>query len=103
MKTSRINNTAVNVTWDKLTLEEARGFIQAYIVSYDTVDFVGQRKREVRVEEVGPNESHKVLRNLQPREKYYIAVSAQTNPGEGIRSDPTIVIGKSMSLLVYDI
>ena len=86
----------MNVTWEKLTLKEARGFIVAYIVSYDTSNFATRRKRELSVEEVTPEQSYKVIENLDPREDYYIAVSARTSAGEGIKSAVVISNGRCM-------
>ncbi len=92
----RLSNTAVNITWEKLTPKEARGFVVAYIVSYDTSNFDTRRKREISAEEVTPEQSYKVVENLHPREDYYIAVSAKTSAGEGIKSAVVISDGRCM-------
>ena len=85
VRISRLNATHMNVSWAKLTLEEARGFITSYIVRYNVLE-ARRRKREVRVEVVDPDRSCKIIGGLGFTESYSITVSATTSAGEGIGS-----------------
>ena len=88
----RVNGTHMNITWGKLSLEEARGFITGYFVTYDIND--GRRKREVRSELVGKDESYKLIGNLDIEKNYYVTVSARTSAGEGVASIAVVVNGE---------
>jgi len=81
-----------NVTWGKLSLEEARGFITGYSVTYDIND--GRKSREVRSEFVGKDESYKLIGSLDIEKNYYVTVSARTSAREGVASDAVVVNGK---------
>ena len=102
---SRPNVTHMNITWVKLTLEEARGFITGYTVSYDTLDL--RRRKEAMVEFIHPEGSFKVIGGLGFTTSYSVTVSASTTAGEGISSPPitaygnqSIIHGISLSLAV---
>lgn len=88
---SRINGTHMNVTWVKLTLEEARGFVTHYTIRYDTIAL--RRRRAVRMEVVDQDSSHALI-GLGFTESYSITVSASTIAGEGIASEPILVYGR---------
>ena len=87
----RVNGTHMNVTWGKLSLEEARGFITGYSVTYDIND--GRKKREVRSEFVGKDESYKLIGSLDIVKNYYVTVSTRTSAG-GVASDAVVVNGE---------
>lgn len=74
----------MNISWVKLTLEEARGFVTGYTVRYDVLET--RRRRDVRLEVVNPDSSYKVIGGLGFTESYSITVSASTSIGEGIGS-----------------
>ena len=88
---TRIDSTTVNITWKSMTLEGARGFITAYIITYDTIE--GRRRREATKVEVTPETKYKVIGSLDPRQSYVVTVSAATKEGEGVRSN---INGKSI-------
>ena len=88
----RVNGTHMNITWGKLSLEEARGFITGYSVTYDITD--GRTRREVRSELVGKDESYKLIGSLDIAKGYYVTVSARTSAGEGVASDAFVVNGE---------
>lgn len=88
----RLNVTHMNVTWTKLTLEEARGFITAYTVSYE---MVGVRRRKDVMEEISePENSYIVVGGLGFTTSYSVMVSASTIAGQGISTSAITVQGK---------
>ena len=78
----RFNTTHMNVTWERLTLEEARGFITAYTITYDSS--VSRRKRAAGVKVVDPDQSYAVIGGLELAASYYVILSASTAIGPGI-------------------
>lgn len=91
-----MNVTHMNVTWMKLSLEEARGFITSYTVSYDTLD--SRPRKEATVEFVHPEDSYKVISGLGITTSYSVKVSASTAVGPGINSPPIIVNGNQITI-----
>jgi len=89
---NRLNATHMNVSWVKLTLEEARGFVTGYTVRYDTLESRG--RRAVRIEAVHPDSSYKVIGGLGFTESYSITVSASTVVGEGMSSSAVLSPGE---------
>lgn len=89
----------MNVSWVKMTLEEAKGFVISYTVRYDVIE--SRRRRTVRLEVVEPDSSYKIIGDFGLTESYSITVSASTIAGEGIESAPIIVQG-TYSLLCKD-
>ena len=85
----------MNVSWVKLTLEEARGFVTGYTVRYDSIE-----SRRTRLEVVDPDSSYKVIGDLALTESYSISVSASTIAGEGTGSAPIIFQGTYGSLSI---
>ena len=81
----------MNITWVKLSLKEARGFITGYTMSYDTLD--SRHRKEAMVEFAHPEDSYKVIGGLGFTASYSITVSASTAVGQGISSPPIIVNG----------
>ena len=86
-----MNVTHMNVSWVKLTLEEARGFVAGYTINYDSQEAC--KRREARVEVVHPDSSYKVISGLMFTESYSVTMSASTSAGEGIISSPIISHG----------
>lgn len=82
----------MNITWAKLTLEEARGLITAYTVTYEIVN--SRRRKEVMEEVSEPGDSYKVVGGLDFTSSYSVMVSASTAAGRGISSSATTVQGK---------
>lgn len=75
----------MNVTWDRLTPAEARGFPTGYIITYEEEQ--QRKKRQIQTEEVGPDESYKVIGNLELTRSYVVTVSASTIGGRGMVSE----------------
>ncbi len=94
---SRLNATHMNVSWVKLTLEEARGFVTGYTISIDTLET--RRKRAVRMEMIHPDSSNKLIGGLGFTESYSVTVSARTTAGDGISSSAILLYGKHCSLV----
>ena len=82
----------MNITWGKLSLEEARGFITHYTITYDVKE--DRRKREATVVEVQPEGSYKVIGGLDLKRSYGVELSASTIEGEGVKSSTITVNGK---------
>ena len=93
----RFNTTHMNVTWERLTLEEARGFITAYTITYDSS--VSRRKRAAGVKAVDPDQSYAVIGGLELAASYYVILSASTAIGPGIN---TIITVKCKCVLYRD-
>ena len=86
-----MNATHMNVSWAKITLEEARGFVTGYTVRYNSIE--SRLRRALRLEVVEPDSSYKIIGNLAVTESYSITVSASTIAGEGIESAPFFLQG----------
>jgi netrin-G3 ligand len=82
---TRINDTAINVTWKLLTLVEAKGFVN-YAVTWSEG---GERRRQMPDRIVVPStQSSVTITGLTPHVSYSVAISAFTSNGTG----PEIVI-----------
>ena len=68
-------------------MEEARGFITGYTITYDTTG--ARRKREVKVKEIPPDKSSVVIGGLSITESYYVILSASTVAGTGTNTVTT--------------
>ena len=84
----RINSTAVNISWDPISPETARGFIVQYSVVYQVVD--GTDSHNVLV---GPTLSYFVITGLDPGKMYAAIVAGITSAGEGVQSALTYEAG----------
>lgn len=91
--------TELKVSWSPLSLEEARGFITSYSVSYSSDD--GQRRRDVEAGTVSvPGDQSSVsLTGLDSDRRYSISVAAATAAGGGVLSDPMSPPGQYYTLL----
>ena len=90
MDVVRLNVTHMNVTWVTLSLEQARGFITGYTVTYQSLA-LRSRKEAAVMEFVQPDGTYKVIGGLEYTVPYLVMVSARTAPGEGI-SSPAITV-----------
>ena len=88
--TVRLNGTHMNITWGKLTPAEARGFPTGYTITYDVLEQQQRKKRQILTEEAGPNESYKVIGNLELTTSYLVTVSANTIGGKGVDSEEIV-------------
>ena len=88
---TRINDTAIRVSWEPLTLVNANGFINNYTI---TLTPVSSRKRQATAitETVPATESTVEVTGLQSNIAYSISVYATTGGGPGQSNDsiPTI-------------
>lgn len=82
----------MNVSWVKLILEEARGFIVGYTITYNSIE--ARLRRDVRMEMIHPDSSYKVIGGLGFTESYSVTISASTVAGEGLSSFMTLSHGK---------
>ena len=91
--------TELKVSWEPLTLEQARGFITAYLVSYSSEEDE-RRKRSHDSERVSvPGEETSVtLMDLDSKQKYSISVAAETAEGQGVPSVEINAPGKHLHL-----
>jgi hypothetical protein len=80
----------MNISWEKLTLEEARGFVTGYTVMHYSLEESHRVVREV----VQSDSSYKVIDNLEFTGSYSVTVSASTSAGEGTSSPEIISRGK---------
>ena len=76
-----LNDTAVRVTWEPLTLIEARGFIMNYTVILQPQ---GSKKRaDGSIVTIVPyNVSNVTITGLDPKLAYSVSVSASTAAGQ---------------------
>ena len=79
----------MNVTWDPIPLARSKGFILFYRVSYSRA--VSIRKRQSGTESVAGNQTHAIIRNLDPSSQYSVTVNAETSAGHGESSEVIVV------------
>ena len=90
VRVKRLNSTAINVSWTLLTLEEARGFVTSYTVSYSKGEGQGRRPVEELVVP-GGEQSSAVIGGLDIGSSYLLSVSAGTSAGSGQMSEPVVL------------
>ena len=90
VRVERLSSTAMNVSWTLLTLEEARGFVTSYTVSYRKDEGVAKRTTE-SVVVPGGEQSSVVIGGLDPGSSYLVSVSASTSAGSGEMSEPVVL------------
>ncbi|XP_064396224.1 uncharacterized protein LOC135343165 isoform X3 [Halichondria panicea] len=78
---TRLNGTAVWVSWRPLTRSEARGFITNYTITYWRVGSNAANAGTITVS--GEDASSAIIINLDPNSDYYFTVSAGTVQGMG--------------------
>ena len=90
----RLNSTHMNVTWMPISLEEARGFITNYTVTYGPAPSTGgPQKRDHDQSSVTVKSAPAVIGGLSPNVVYSVTVRANTAAGMGVVSEPTTVSG----------
>ena len=93
---NRLNSTHMNVTWMPISLEEARGFITNYTVTYEPAPSTGgPQKRDNDRSSVTVKGTMAVIGGLSPNLAYSVTVRANTAAGMGVASEPTTVSGTS--------
>lgn len=86
----------MNVTWMPISLEEARGFITNYTVTYEPAPSTGGlQKRDHDRSLVTVKGTMAVISGLSPNLAYSVTVRANTAAGMGVVSEPTTVSGTS--------
>ena len=96
----------MDVSWVPLTLEEARGFITGYTVTY-TAEEDEERRRQLSKrdhdggsETVSEDQSSVTISGLDPDTQYSVSVAAETAVGRGVVSVPVTAPSK-LSLCYY--
>ena len=84
MTVERVNGTHIRVTWEKLSLADARGDVLSYSILYTPVTI----QREDNLVVVPGNQSSVLIGGLDPQQTYRVEVWATTAAGNGMRSDP---------------
>ena len=88
----RYSATEMGVSWEPLTLEQARGFVSAYVIGYEPA---GDTKRQqIQPAEVGGDQTSVNIPGLIPGVAYSVSVSASTSAGMGTTSTPIDSPGK---------
>ena len=80
---SRIAGDKVNVSWDPLSLEKARGFVTKYTVTAEAEFKVQLHRRQEPATTVAGNKNWVVLKNIDQNLAYTISVTAHTSAGMG--------------------
>ena len=95
VQVTRINGTAANVTWDLISITEARGTLTNYTVTLTPQSASSRRRRQTTNNggsisvTVSPQQSSVVVGGLDPSLQYRVSVSARTaGAGQGNGSDP---------------
>ena len=80
---TRLSDSSIAVSWEPLTLEEARGFVTGYTVTAVPTEARRRKRRheEEIVTSVDPSTSRVVLNGLNPRLAYWVSVSGSTAAG----------------------
>ena len=95
---TQLNETALNITWIPLTLEEARGFPE-YRVSLATRDASSRRKRQSNPDlTITTNNSFAVFTDLSVNTDYSAVVGVRTGVRAGTPSPPVEITVIGMHL-----
>ena len=82
MRAYRVNHSTVNVSWNRLSLTKARGFVKSYTVILSSSNTI-KRQNVVSFNTVPSTESSVVFTNLQANTDYTVSVLASTSVGIG--------------------
>ena len=85
--------TTLSVSWDRLTPEQAFGFVTSYTISYSKEGGESQKKRQILEKTVPGTENSTVIGDLDPNQDYSVYVRADTKAGAGKVSEPTSTKG----------
>ena len=80
---NRIAGDKVNISWDPLSLEKARGFVTKYTVTAEAEFKVQLHRRQEPATLVASNRSWVVLENIDRNLAYSIIIAAHTSAGMG--------------------
>ena len=79
------------VSWESLTLEQARGFVAGYDISYTPSDGSGP------VSARAPSDSNQfTISDLDRTLDYTVSISAATAAGSGPSSPPVVLQGRDL-------
>ncbi len=90
---TRLNGTAVRVSWRPITRSEARGFITNYTITYWRVGSNAANASTITVS--GEDASSATIVDLDPNSDYYFTVSAGTVQGVGNVSAAMVIPAQS--------
>ncbi|XP_019853876.1 PREDICTED: hemicentin-1-like [Amphimedon queenslandica] len=79
---NRLNGTHMLISWEQISITEARGFIKFYRIILQVLS-TSRRRRQTLTYEVPANTSSAVLGDLNPSLSYTVLVDATTNAGPG--------------------
>ena len=85
VEVTRLNGTAINVSWVPLNLVEARGFIQGYVITYQQASNGSRHRGQTQMMQVNGSASYTLVGGLEPGAAYNVTVAGmtiQTGPGE---------------------
>ena len=85
-----LSGTAMNVSFTRLTLVEARSLNVAYTVVYSLTPLLNRQSNMKRVPD---NASHVVIRGLDPSATYHVIVVANSTEGKNSSSQVTLQPG----------
>lgn len=84
------------VSWESLTLEQARGFVTGYDIQYTPSDSSGP------VSATAPSDSSEfTISDLDRTLNYTVSVSAATTAGSGPSSPPVVLQGRDLLPLLF--
>ena len=81
VKVERLNGTAMNVSWTRLSIVEAQSIAVSYVVSYFPQN---ARKRQVRGIVLAAIKSYVVISGLDPGTIYRVEVFAMNDNGQSL-------------------
>ena len=101
---SRTSGTTMTVSWTKLTLIEARGFINNYIIAYyyHTSMSRNHQQSNSMFKVVSSESNSAIIDGLDENSAYAVQMSANTGAGEGPVGVPVSVpmIGKYLFVMI---
>ena len=81
---TRINNTAIRVSWSPLTLTQARGFLTGYTITLTPISTSRKRQTNGAVTVMaGPTDTSRLVTGLNPTLHYSVTVAGRTSVGGG--------------------
>ncbi len=95
---TRVSGSVIRVEWVPLSLVQARGFVQSYLVTYGPS---GSRKRQSETITVDADQSMVDIVGLNSNNDYTVAVTAVNGAGTGASSDMIFVPGRSLVILSH--
>lgn len=88
MKVERLNGTAMNISWIRLSIVEAQSVALSYVVKYFPQSIQNRQIRQVTLPD---NQSYVVLHGLNPETIYQVEMLAINDYGQSISVTATNV------------